>query len=254
MASAFDYPDHHSSNLKNLDSRWKVAGFFIAMLSIAFLKSSIIAMLGLFLALSLLIFTRTDLSWSMSRILWILFGVLVFIIPTPFLIPGKPLAQWGVLTISYEGVETASAIFFRCLAVSTLALAMIGSATLYDLIRGARGLGLSGKISSIFWLSIRHLDLLSHEFKRMRVALRARGFKMNSGLGSYKQLAKLSANLLVRALDRSERVGLAIRARGFQGNFTSLYQAKTTWRDTCFFLAMLSFATLLLGLDFWITQ
>lgn len=77
---------------------------------------------------------------------------------------------------------------------------------------------------------------------------------MNSGLGSYKPLARLSANLLVRALDRSEHVGLAIRARGFQGNFTSLVQPKTTWGESYFFLAMLSLAALLLSLDFWITQ
>ena len=39
MSSTFDYPDHRTSRLKNLDARWKVAGFFIAMSCMAFLQT-----------------------------------------------------------------------------------------------------------------------------------------------------------------------------------------------------------------------
>ncbi|MEI7853386.1 MAG: energy-coupling factor transporter transmembrane component T [Planctomycetota bacterium] len=252
MTSTFDYPDHRTSKLKSLDARWKVAGFFFAMLCIAFLKTSTIATIGFGASLMLLVCTWPDFGWWLPRIFWIIAGLLVFILPTPFLTPGETVFEWGILKASKEGMDTSLLIFSRGLAISTLALALIGSSTIYDLVRGANGLGLPSKICSIFWLGFRHLDLLSHEFKRMRVALRARGYKINSSLGSYKTIAGLSANMLVRALDRSEHVGLAIKARGFHGVFNSLDTPKTTWREFSFFFAMLLVPSSLLALDFWL--
>ena len=251
MTSTFDYPDHRTSKLKGLDARWKVAGFFIAMLCIAFLKTSTIAVIGFGASLMLLVCTWPDFGWWLPRIFWIIAGLLVFILPTPFLTPGETLFEWGILKASKEGLDTSALIFSRGLSISTLALALIGSSTIYDLVRGAIGLGLPSKIGSIFWLGFRHLDLLSHEFKRMRIALRARGYKIKSGFGSYKTIAWLSANMLVRALDRSEHVGLAIKARGFNGVFTSIETPKTTWREFAFLSAMLLLPACLLALDFW---
>lgn len=252
MTSTFDYPDHRTSKLKSLDARWKVAGFFIAMLCIAFLKTSTIAVVGFGASLILLVGTWPDFGWWLPRIFWIIVGLLVFILPTPFLTPGETIFEWGILKASNEGLNTSILIFSRGLAISTLALALIGSSTIYDLVRGANGLGLPSKICSIFWLGFRHLDLLSNEFKRMRVALRARGYKTNTGLGSYKTIAWLSANMLIRALDRSEHVGLAIKARGFHGVFTSIEAPKTTWHEFGFFSAMLLIPSSLLALDFWL--
>jgi len=252
MTSTFDYPDHRTSKLKSLDARWKVAGFFIAMLCMAFLKTPTIAVVGVGACLILLVGTWPDFGWWLPRICWIVIGLLVFILPTPFLTPGETVFEWKILKASKEGLNTSLLIFSRGLAISTLALALIGSSTIYDLVRGANGLGLPSKICSIFWLGFRHLDLLSHEFKRMRVALRARGYKINTGFGSYKTIAWLRANMLVRALDRSEHVGLAIKARGFHGVFTSLETPRTTWREFGFFLAMLLIPSLLLAFDFWL--
>ncbi|NBR04260.1 MAG: energy-coupling factor transporter transmembrane protein EcfT [Planctomycetes bacterium] len=252
MTSTFDYPDHRTSKLKSLDARWKVAGFLIAMLCMAFLKTPMIGVAGVIASLLLLMGTWPDSGWWLPRIFWIVAGILVFILPTPFLTPGETFFEYGILKASKEGLDTSVLIFSRGLAISILALALIGSSTIQDLVRGANGFGLPSKICSIFWLGFRHLDLLSHEFKRMRVALRARGYKINTGFSSYKTIAWLSANMLVRALDRSEHVGLAIKARGFHGVFTSLETPKTTWREVGFFFAMILIPFSLLVLDFWL--
>jgi len=222
------------------------------MLCMAFLKTPTFAVVGFGASLILLVGTWPDLGWWLPRICWIVISLLVFILPTPFLTPGETIFEWGIIKASKEGLETSLLIFLRGLAISTLALALIGSSTIYDLVRGANGLGLPSKIGSIFWLGFRHLDLLSHEFKRMRIALRARGYKIKPGFGSYKTIAWLSANMLVRALDRSEHVGLAIKARGFHGVFTSIETPKTTLHELGFFFAMLLLPSLLLILDFWL--
>jgi cobalt/nickel transport system permease protein len=252
MTSTFDYPDHRTSKLKSLDARWKVAGFFIAMLCMAFLKTSTMGLVGVVASLLLLIGTWPDFGWWLPRIFWIVAGLLVFILPTPFLLPGEIFFEFGILKASKEGLDTSLLIFSRGLSISMLALALIGSSTIYELVWGATGLGLPSKICSIFWLGFRHLDLLSHEFKRMRVALRARGYNFNKGFSSYKTIAWLCANMLIRALDRSEHVGLAIKARGFHGVFHSLETPKTTWCEFGFFFAMLLVPSSLLALDIWL--
>jgi cobalt/nickel transport system permease protein len=252
MSSTFDYPDHRTSRLKNLDARWKVAGFFIAMSCMAFLQTTPVSMIAVVASLLLLMGTWPDFKWWLPRILWITLGMLLFIIPTPFLTPGESLLEWGILKASKKGVEASLLIFSRGIAISALALTLIGSSTIYDLIRGANGLGIPSKICSIFWLGLRHLDMLSNEFKRMRVALRARGHKSKAGFASYKTIAWLGANMLIRALDRSEHVGLAMKARGFNGVFASLEKPRSTWRELSFLSAMIVLPSLLLILDFWL--
>lgn len=64
-----------------------------------------------------------------------------FILPTPFLTPGETLFEWGILKASKEGLDTSVLIFSRGLAISTLALALIGSSTIYDLVRGQSASG-----------------------------------------------------------------------------------------------------------------
>jgi cobalt/nickel transport system permease protein len=62
-------------------------------------------------------------------------------------------------------------------------------------------------------------------------------------------VGNVTGTLLVRSLERAERVGQAMRCRGFDGRFHSLAEFRTRGRDVLLFLVMVGAAAALLLWD-----
>src|SRR5262249_325713 len=84
-------------------------------------------------------------------------------------------------------------------------------------------------------LTYRYLFLLADELGRLRTALRVRGYRNRPNLHSYRTVGHVAGTLLVRSYERAERVGQAMRCRGFDGRFRSLAAARTRATDVIFF-------------------
>ena len=68
------------------------------------------------------------------------------------------------------------------------------------------------------------------------MALRVRGYRNRANLHSYRTIGAVTGALLVRGWERGERVGHAMRCRGFDGRFRSLSEFRTTAADVLMFL------------------
>ncbi len=84
----------------------------------------------------------------------------------------------------------------------------------------------------------------------MRIALRLRGYRQSATMASLRTIGHVGGTLLVRASDRAEHVGQALRCRGFDGRFRSLTRFHTRPLDVAFCAAALAFGTVLLAWDF----
>src|SRR5207248_7588817 len=91
-------------------------------------------------------------------------------------------------------------------------------------------------------LTLRYLAVLLGEFATIRIALRVRGYRQRASLASLRTVGHVSGMLLVRASERAERVGHALRCRGFDGRFHALTDFKTRPRDMLFLVAVLAAA------------
>jgi cobalt/nickel transport system permease protein len=80
-----------------------------------------------------------------------------------------------------------------------------------------RRLGLPDVLLAILALMYRFLFVLWDELDSMRTARRARTFRKTSLWTNWRTAAQLLGRLLIRALDRSERVHGAMLARGWDG-------------------------------------
>src|SRR5213083_1144360 len=98
-------------------------------------------------------------------------------------------------------------------------------------------------------LTYRHVFLLMDEFARLRTALRVRGFRNRANRHSYRTIGQVSGTLLVRGYERAERVGQAMRCRGFDGRFRALNEFQSSSPDVCFFLALVAAVSGLLVWD-----
>jgi cobalt/nickel transport system permease protein len=98
-------------------------------------------------------------------------------------------------------------------------------------------------------LSYRYLFLLGEELGRLRVALRVRGYRNRMSLHSYRTVGHVTGVLLLRGHERAERVGQAMRCRGFDGRYRSLAEFRTRWTDVAFFALTVGAASALVLWD-----
>jgi cobalt/nickel transport system permease protein len=80
-------------------------------------------------------------------------------------------------------------------------------------------LGVPRKLTHLSLLSIRYLDVLHREYRRLRAAMKVRCFRPRADLHTYRSYGYLVGMLLVHSFDRSERILAAMKCRGFRGRF-----------------------------------
>src|SRR4029077_3091910 len=91
-----------------------------------------------------------------------------------------------------------------------------------ELFQAAHALYVPGLFVHLGLLTYRYVHLLVIELSRLRMALRVRGYRNRASLRNYQTIGHVAGTLLVRSHERSERVGHAMRCRGFTGRFRSL--------------------------------
>jgi cobalt/nickel transport system permease protein len=101
----------------------------------------------------------------------------------------------------------------------------------------------------LMMMMYRYVFVFAGELLRMRVAMRVRGYRNRFNRHSYRTIGHVAGTLLVRGYERSERVGQAMRCRGFDGRFRSLVSFRTTVRDILAFGLVLVVSAGLLALD-----
>lgn len=123
-----------------------------------------------------------------------------------------------------EGM-TWGMVVLNLLAKNSLAFLMmmvLAEVTPWNKLLGAmRRLGAPAVLIATLGFMQRYIFVLSDELSRMITARRARSFQRRGGL-SFKALSSLVGVLLIRALEREERVHAAMTARGWDGTMRAL--------------------------------
>ncbi|RWX72708.1 MAG: hypothetical protein Metus_1567 [Candidatus Methanosuratincola subterraneus] len=177
---------------------------------------------------------------------------LIIVIPIPLITPGTFLwsASLGslLLTVSYEGVLRVAEFVLRvwlCVGVAVL-ITMVGG--INGLLSFLGAIRLPGLFTQTLALTYRYVFLSIDESMRMLLARDARTFKKRNRLSleDLRGISGVITALLVRVHERSDRVYLAMRARGFS---ISSRASPCRWRPNfsdIAFLALLSSLLLLI--------
>ena len=224
------------------DSRWKLAAFFFAVAAVASLDHLAPAVAALGLGLILLLVAKLPFRWLRVRLMAFTFAALPFVVILPFTIEG------GSIHFSERGLVVGLAVFCRGLAIGCFTLVLIGTAPLHITFTAAHRVKIPGILVLLALLAYRYAFLLFDETRRLRVALRVRGFRTTASLRGYRTLGHAIGAGLVRSADRAEHVSEAMRCRGFDGRFHTLIAFKTRRNDVVFFLLALLLAA---GLIVW---
>src|SRR5262245_23233710 len=250
MTLALLSPVTFASPLARLDPRWKLAALLPAAAAIAVLQTLPVSAAALGGALLLAVISRLPARWLINRLGGLALVLAAFTVWMPFLFPDRG-DTWtlGPVSLSGHGVAVALRLWCKALAVVTLMLVLLATAPLHVTLQAAYALRVPGVFAQLALLTYRYVFLLTGELRRFRVALRVRGYRNRASLHCYRTIGHVAGTLLVRSSERAERVGQAMRCRGFDGRFRSLAEFRTGWADVALFVGVIAAAAALLAWD-----
>ena len=187
---------------------------------------------------------------ELLRRLAVLEGFMVVVLVTlPFTVPGEAVATLGPFTATREGLFTAALIALKANAVVLALLGLLGGMEPAVLGHALGRLRVPEKLVHLLLLTVRQIELLDAEQRRLRQAMRARAFVPRSDRHTWTSYGNLIGMLLVRSLERSRRIEAAMRCRGFHGRLYLLDSHHWRAPDTAWLLGLLPLLAGLLALD-----
>jgi cobalt/nickel transport system permease protein len=125
----------------------------------------------------------------------------------------------GPLAYTWEGLLLAVAIAIKANAIVLAIVVLLGTLDVVTLGHALSHLRVPDKLTHLLLFAVRYLDVLRREYGRLRAAMKIRGFRPRMSRHTYRSFGYLVGMLLVRSLDRSERIVAAMKCRGFRGRF-----------------------------------
>jgi cobalt/nickel transport system permease protein len=237
-----------NSFIHRCDPRVKVMITLLFIVILASTQQLIVLNIGSGLALIMVWLARLPLLPLLQRMLVInLFNLLLFLV-LPISIPGLSLFQVGNLSVSAAGVQQAIVISIKTNAMLLWLTALLSTIETITLAHVLQRFYLPDKLILLLLFTLRYVEVLYQEYLRLRQAMRIRAFVPRANRHTYRSFAYLIGMLLVKSLDRSERVMSAMKCRGFQGKILVFQQFDWKIADLGFALTMLGCGLGLIGM------
>lgn len=238
-------------NISQYDPRVRVIAAFVYALAIAFSENFLTLGIGLFVSILCLLTVRR-LNRQTGRTLFeINLFVLFLFIFLPLSLPGTPMFRFGGLVWSYAGLFRAAAITLKVNAIMLMFMTLIMSMEPVQFGLALQRLGCPAKLSTMLFFTIRYLDVIQDEYRQLTKAMKLRGFYPGYNRHTFTTYGYLVGMLLVKSLDRAERIVQAMKCRGFRNRFLSLTPLHFTWQDRALSVVFGALILLLLSLEWF---
>lgn len=158
------------------------------------------------------------------------------------------LALWWVtlpFTDPQDGARIAASATARANAMVLVLSLLVSTIETSALAHALAHLRIPRKLVQLLLFTIRYAEVLWAEQQRMQRAMRARAFRPRLRAHAYRSLARLVGMLLVRSLDRADRIHAAMKCRGYRGEFYLLHHFHYHPRDAWFAATGLALGALL---------
>lgn len=196
------------------------------------------------LALSKMPVTRTLKRMAMMD------GFIVFmLVLLPFSVPGDAIFTLWDIAASWQGLWQAIEIALTANAVILSLMVLVGSMEPVTLGHALHRLRCPERLVHLLMFTIRYIEVLREEYLRLRGAMKVRGFRPGTNWHSYRSFGYLVGMMLVRAIERSERILGAMKCRGFSGRMLLLQDFALTRRDYLFAALIVALCSGLFILD-----
>lgn len=215
------------SSIHRLDPRVKLFGTLMFLISL-FVCDNFIGYIVALLFLAIVIkLTKVPFKFMVKGMKAILILLLFSVVLNLFLTAGEPLVSFWKLTITKEGVYTASFMAIRLSFLIIGSSVMTLTTTPNNLTDGLeKGLGFLKvikipvhEIAMMMSIALRFIPILMEETDKIMKAQKARGADFESGnlIKRVKSLVPILVPLFVSAFRRANDLAMAMEARCYRG-------------------------------------
>jgi len=226
--------------LQSLDPRVRVAGLFMLVLAVT-LSRKMTVVAGLFgLALAIAILSRVRIATLATRVwLAVLAFTGVIALPAIFVTPGHPVATVGALTITEQGLRTATLLILRVETAVTFTTLLVLCTPWTHVLKALRALRLPKEVITMLAMTHRYVFLLVETASQMFESRRSRTVGILKPAEQRHMAARTAGVLLSKSVSLSTEVYLAMQSRGFRGDVETLSDFRLTMWDYCGLLMFL---------------
>lgn len=220
--------------IHRLDPRPRIVVTLLFAILLALTQALPILGAGLAVGMGAALLARLFSPALVRRLLHVnLFMALLFL-TIPATTPGTPLFTLLTLPFSREGLRLALVITIKANAIVLVFTALLGTVELPTLGHALQHLRVPDRLVHLLLFTLRYLDVVHHAYTDLLRAMKARGFRPRMNRHTYRSYGALLAMLIVRSLERAERIVDAMKCRGFKGRFLTYRHFSFQRRDTVF--------------------
>jgi len=210
------------SPIHRLDPRMRLVSALCLAIAIALSERLVTLVWALGLGILLAAVARLNLLPLTRRLAHLNAFMLFLWLVLPWSVPGVSVqTAWG-FAITREGIRLALEVTMKGNVIVLLLTALVATVDPSRLGCALDRLALPDKLVHLFMLAIRYTDMIHDEYGRLRNAMKARGFQPSFSSHTLRTFGYLVGLLLVRSMERAERVLAAMKCRGFDGRFRAL--------------------------------
>ncbi len=209
---------YRESFASRIDGRVKTLSTFILLFTVTAMQDIYIPLAMLAITLTLVLLLRIPLKKLIYPlyVASVVFAVVLFTVPY-----GSTVWSWWILRVTRGGIYLASLILVKVLVCVSLLLILVSTTRMHEIVSALSWL--PDEVVEITLLMLRYIETLSQTSRKLHMAARARG-AFSKNLPFWKRISNmgsLAGVLILRAMDRAERVYRSMIARGYTGKLTT---------------------------------
>lgn len=183
---------------------------------------------------AVLVLSRLPVGPTLRRMAMMDGFILFMLVMLPFTVPGEPAFTVFGIGASWQGIWRAVEIALTANAVVLMVLSLVGTLEPVTLGHALHALRCPERLVHLLMFTIRYIDVLREEYLRLRISMKMRGFRPRTNWHTYRSFGYLVGMMMVRAMERSERILTAMKCRGFTGRLVLLERFRLTAVDFVF--------------------
>ncbi len=127
--------------------------------------------------------------------------------------------------------EEALNIYLRTNMILLFNLLLFFNSNGYDIVRALNELRFPQKLVSSLYFTLKMIQILTDEFKKIRQTLKARGFKAKTDMFSYETYGNLFGHIFVTSIRKANALQESFELRGFHGKIYLINNSKLSFYD-----------------------
>ena len=226
--------------ITTVDPRVRIVLTVIFAVVVVSLSNLWVLSAALCLSLSLLAVSGLPTRKTLKRMAMMDSFIIFMLVMLPFTMPGEAMfSLWGV-EASWQGLWRAVEIALTANAVILAVMTLVGTMEPVTMGHALFALKTPERLVHLMMFTIRYIDVLREEYQRLRTSMKLRGFRPGTNWHTYRTYGYLVGMMLVRAIERSERILAAMKCRGFSGRIVLLEDFQLRRSDLFFSLILLA--------------